>query len=281
MTAVRSLLVASILVAASGNLAAQARANGDPLTGTWSGFIGRTEASPSSVKVEMKLSADGKVSGSVTGPQLTPGTISTGTFDRATGALTFTVVIHANSGEAGGNVTFDGRVVRDSATGKITLGGETGVFKLSKEGAASAASVSAAPIRPAADATADIRRSYVQIGDWVTRAAELVPAERYSYRPVQTVRTFAQMVGHVIDGYNYYCARGVGRAVEWSDTNEKNVSAKAALVAALKKATAECTAAHDRVTSFGPMVENVGHASLHYGNLITYIRMMGMVPPSS
>ena len=30
-----------------------------------------------------------------------------------------------------------------------------------------------------------------------------------------------------------------------------------------------------------PRVENIGHSSLHYGNLITYLRMMGLVPPSS
>jgi uncharacterized damage-inducible protein DinB len=127
----------------------------------------------------------------------------------------------------------------------------------------------------------DVRRSYVQVADWVTRAAALVPAERYSYRPVGTVRTFGSMLGHIIDGYKYYCARGVGRTDEWSDVNEKGPGAKAALVEALGKATAECTAAHDRASNTGAMVENLGHASLHYGNLITYIRTMGMVPPSS
>jgi hypothetical protein len=42
-----------------------------------------------------------------------------------------------------------------------------------------------------------------------------------------------------------------------------------------------CNAASGGAGQAGPMIANVGHTSLHYGNLITYIRMLGLVPPSS
>ena len=35
------------------------------------------------------------------------------------------------------------------------------------------------------------------------------------------------------------------------------------------------------LTQIGPLTENFGHTNLHYGNMITYIRMLGLKPPSS
>src|SRR5688572_5892347 len=93
----------------------QAQGPHDPVTGTWSGYIGQSEANPSSVTVELKLAPDGTLSGKVSGPKLTPGEIGSGTFDRTTGMLRFIVVVRATNGDRGGNVSFDGRIVRDSA----------------------------------------------------------------------------------------------------------------------------------------------------------------------
>lgn len=130
------------------------------------------------------------------------------------------------------------------------------------------------------DASAALRRDYLEVSDWITRSAELVPADQYAYRPVATVRTFGELVGHVIDGYNYFCGRAAGRTMQWSDPVEKGVTTKAELVAALRKATEECTVAYGAGPA-GPLSSNIGHSSLHYGNMVTYIRMMGLVPPQS
>jgi hypothetical protein len=262
-----------VLLTLPASLAAQDRAT-DPLTGTWSGYIGRSVATPSAAKVVIKYASDGSLTGEVTGPKLTTGDISGGTFNPATGQLKFTVVIRSMSTGEGGNVTFDGRVANDTAQGKMVLGGESGVFQFTREGSAAAAE------GIQGDAGEAIKRGFVEVSDWITRAADLVPAERYSYRPVNTVRTYGQLVAHVIDGYNYFCSRGAGKEVEWTDATEKNVTTKAALVAALKKATTECTAAY-RSGHAGPLAGNVGHANLHYGNMVTYIRMMNLVPPTS
>ena len=119
-----------------------------------------------------------------------------------------------------------------------------------------------------------------EVDTWVTKAAELVPADRYDYKPVATVRTFGALVAHIADGMNWYCANAAGTKTEWSDPVEKGPTDKATVSAALKKAISNCHA----VTNTGQMKElmsNIGHTNLHYGNMVTYLRMMGLTPPSS
>ena len=108
-----------------------------------------------------------------------------------------------------------------------------------------------------------------------------MPADKYNYRPVQTVRTFGQLVAHVADSYAYFCARAAGQKVEWSDAIEKGSTDKATLVEKLKQKTDACNAVYGGSGDVGQLLTNVGHTSMHYGNMITYIRMLGLVPPSN
>ncbi len=84
---------------------------------------------------------------------------------------------------------------------------------------------SAAPAtaqQPAAgDLAPGLHHGFTEVSGWVTKAAELVPADKYSYRPVGSVRTFGQQIAHIADAYNYYCATAAGRKVQWSDAIEK------------------------------------------------------------
>jgi DinB superfamily len=129
---------------------------------------------------------------------------------------------------------------------------------------------------------ADLRGGFKEVNDWVTKAADMVPAEKYNYKPADTVRTFGQLIGHITDSYNYFCARGAGKQVEWADPAEKGTTDKATLIPKLKQAVEACNAAYGSdAGQFRPLFTNVGHTSLHYGNIITYMRMMGMKPPSS
>ena len=64
------------------------------------------------------------------------------------------------------------------------------------------------------DVSTDLRNGFNEVNEWVTKAAEMVPAEKYNYRPVDTVRTFGQLIAHVTDSYNFFCARGAGNKVE-------------------------------------------------------------------
>ena len=128
----------------------------------------------------------------------------------------------------------------------------------------------------------EVKKGFIEVNDWVVKSAEMVPADKYNYKPTDGVRTFGQLIAHITDSYNYFCARGVGNKVEWSDPVEKGSTDKDTLVPKLKEAAGRCTAAYDAKNSqFGPLFGNVGHTSLHYGNIITYMRMMGLKPPSS
>lgn len=132
------------------------------------------------------------------------------------------------------------------------------------------------------DTSAELRNGFNEVNEWVTKAAEMVPADKYSYRPADTVRTFGQLIGHITDSYNFFCARGAGNKVEWADPVEKGATDKDTLLPKLKEAVGKCNAAYGSGTGqFRPLFTNVGHTSLHYGNIITYMRMMGLKPPSS
>ena len=135
--------------------------------------------------------------------------------------------------------------------------------------------------QPDNDPVAALRRSFIEVSTWASRAADMVPAEKYSFRPAETVRTFGQLIGHLADSFNYYCAQATGRNVEWSDPIEKGITDKAELVQRLKQAYETCTPVYTSGGSFRALVDNVGHTSLHYGNIVTYMRIMGITPPSS
>lgn len=272
------LALGAVLAIAETGVMAQSPSGNHPLAGTWSGYIGRSEASPSAAKFEFKLAADGAVSGTVTGPQLSPGEIRNVAFDRATGSLKFTVSVREASNGGAGNVSFDGHVAGDTASGKIMLGSETGVFRFMKQ---SAVGQQAGAALATGEASATVRRGFTEVSGWITRAAELVPADKYSYRPAASVRTYGEMVAHIIDGSRYYCGRGAGRSVQWTDAAEKGPLSKAALTQALRQAFAECASIYSSEGQIAPLMENIAHSSLHYGNLVTYIRMLGLVPPSS
>lgn len=128
----------------------------------------------------------------------------------------------------------------------------------------------------------EVKKGFNEVNDWVVKAADMVPADKYNYKPTDTVRTFGQLVGHIVDSYNYFCAHAVGNKVEWLTPVEKGSTDKETMMPKLREAVGRCTAAYDAKTSqFGPLFANVGHTSLHYGNIITYMRMMGLKPPSS
>ena len=252
-----------------GTLMAQASA--DRISGTWKGEAGPN--GQAAIPISMTLKFDGKaVTGPVTGFP-SPGEVKTGTFDPETGALKLQL------GETSGTavmLVFEGTVVRGTATGRVSGDGKSGTFLIVKDGEGGAT----APAGPG-NAGAVVRTGFEEVSAWVAKSADLVPAAKYSYKPAPTVRTFGQIIGHVADGYNYYCGRAAGRTVQWSDANEKGATDKASVVPKLKQALEVCNAAYAGTGDIGQLMANVAHTSLHYGNLITYIRMMGLVPPSS
>ena len=128
---------------------------------------------------------------------------------------------------------------------------------------------------------AAVRKGFQEVSDWITKSAEMVPAEKYDYKPVDTVRSFGQIIAHVADSMNYYCAAATGNKPA-GDSAEKGTIDKATLVPKLKAAVDKCNSVYAADNGqLEPLLENIAHSNLHYGNLITYLRMMGMKPPSS
>ena len=138
------------------------------------------------------------------------------------------------------------------------------------------------PADPATEMRNGMRNGFNEVNGWVMQAAEMVPADKYSYRPVDTVRTFGELIAHITDSYNYFCAHAVGNKVEWTTPVEKGGTDKDTLLPKLKEAVGKCNAAYSSGNGqLRPLFTNVGHTSMHYGNIITYMRMIGLKPPSS
>ena len=134
----------------------------------------------------------------------------------------------------------------------------------------------------APDISTDLRNGFKEVNGWVLAAAEAVPADKYSYQPVDTVRTFGQLISHITYSYNYFCANAVGNKVQWAEPPDKDTPAKDVLLPKLKEAIGKCDAAYGSSSAqLRPLFANIGHTSLHYGNMITYMRMLGLKPPSS
>ena len=136
---------------------------------------------------------------------------------------------------------------------------------------------------PTPSANAAVKAGFEEVSGWLIASAEMVPAENYSYKPVNTVRSFGELIAHAADGMNWQCGSArAAKDVPWSDAAEKAAGSKTAVLAALKKAVAGCTAAYAAPTArIHLLMANVAHLSLHYGNAITYLRMLGLKPPSS
>jgi hypothetical protein len=276
----RGWVVACCMLSVVGSAVAQSSAP-DKLSGTWTGSLTPPNATAGMpVVVAIKLAANGSITGTITGPPR-PGDIKSGSFDSRTGALKLEVVVRD---DAATRAVFEGKVQGDTASGQVTVDGQPGDFRLvkSSDTFAPAAAATAVPVVPRPDdPVAMVSRGFTEVTGWVLRAAEVVPADKYGYRPVGTVRTFAQLIGHIADSHNYYCARAAGKQVEWSDAIEKATRDKATLVPKLRQSIVGCAAGYAGAGQIGPLTENFGHTSLHYGNMVTYIRMLGLKPPSS
>jgi uncharacterized damage-inducible protein DinB len=143
---------------------------------------------------------------------------------------------------------------------------------------------------------AALRTQWMGAIDNITKAAEQMPEADYAYKPVATVRSFGELIGHVAGSQHLICAAALGEPQPAEDAVEKSAKTKAALVTALKESTEHCkkayaiTAANGAMsvelfggknTRFGALALNAVHDGEHYGNIVTYMRMKGMVPPSS
>jgi uncharacterized damage-inducible protein DinB len=135
------------------------------------------------------------------------------------------------------------------------------------------------------------------VRDYVIRAADKMPADSYAFKPTPEVRTFAQQIAHIADDQYNLCAPAKGETRRAAYTAiEDSLKTKADLVPALKAAFSYCDQAYATLTdasgveptpsktgrtTFGMLNWNLWHTWEHYGNIVVYLRLKGLVPPSS
>lgn len=130
----------------------------------------------------------------------------------------------------------------------------------------------------------------------VNQAADELPESMYAYRPTPDVRSFGELFAHVAGSQKMFCAMALGDKVPGEADVEKAAKTKAAIVAALKESNDYCERAYsqpddnvkapvdifgERHPRFYALIMNASHDGEHYGNIVTYMRMNKLVPPSS
>jgi len=144
---------------------------------------------------------------------------------------------------------------------------------------------------------------HAMIGRNLAEAAENMPANEYAFRPTPEVRTFGQIIGHVIDANFFFCSQVAGEKSPATVDDYEQITDKPALVKALNDSLHYCDRVYAATTDANftkPMqIKNVGgtgstdtvrgallmynitHNNEHYGNLAVYMRLKGHVPPST
>ena len=140
----------------------------------------------------------------------------------------------------------------------------------------------------------DARQTYALIKDSVLKAADRMPAEDYSFRTTPQVRTYAEMIAHIAEAQFRMCAVVKGEAPTGSAASK---TTKAELVPALKASFDYCDPVYETMTDsagaakvkwarwemsrLGLLNWNISHDNEMYGILGAFLRLKGLVPPSS
>ena len=138
--------------------------------------------------------------------------------------------------------------------------------------------------------------AYGRIKTILVSSAEKMPEENYNFKPTDAVRSYGQIVGHVADAQYMFCSVALGEKNPGLKI-EQTKTTKADLVAALKDAVAYCDKAYESLTDasgsqmvklfdsdmpkLGVLNVNNMHDMEHYGNLVTYMRLKNIIPPTS
>ena len=152
-------------------------------------------------------------------------------------------------------------------------------------------------VKPADPPSKVVLDSWNDIGRKLTAMAEDFPEDKFDFKPTPAQRSFAEQLLHAA-GANYYFTNAVTGSKDKVDENPKYKS-KAELVAFVKKAFADGAAviqakgdkgmaslivepfSHQEMRVEDLAYGFIEHAGEHYGQLVVYYRLSGLVPPES
>jgi uncharacterized damage-inducible protein DinB len=159
------------------------------------------------------------------------------------------------------------------------------------------------PPPPLPGLVAEVRTMYTNIHSNITKAVEQFPADKLTWQPTPAVRSWARLIGHITDDNNGACYLLAGETtrparVDATDNQDSpaNKLSKDDLLKGYKESVERCNKAFAAVTDanlaeragptsprskIGALVYNTSHTNEHYGNIVTYMRLNNMVPPSS
>jgi hypothetical protein len=159
------------------------------------------------------------------------------------------------------------------------------------------AAAQAAPSNPI---TQTLRAAWTEAKTNIRKSADVMPEAKYGFKPVETVRSFGAILAHVAGASYEFCAAAKNEKTPYpEDAFEKSAKTKAEIVKGLDGAIAYCDevyktlddakAAQMVAGAFGGpqgaraanLIGNTNHFNEHYGNIVTYLRINGLVPPSS
>jgi uncharacterized damage-inducible protein DinB len=137
-------------------------------------------------------------------------------------------------------------------------------------------------------------------GEKIVAVAEAMPADKYNFAPTngefKTVNTFGQQLTHLAEA-QYYFFGGFGTKPPIDPKSLVKLTSKDEIVKALKDSFAFARQATDTMTpenAFEEIAERdgtntrasitafaMGHTENHYGQMVEYLRMNGIIPPAS
>lgn len=144
--------------------------------------------------------------------------------------------------------------------------------------------------------SANTRFAYMGLKAVLLHSAEKMPEENYNYKPAESARSYGRIIGHIADSQYIFCSVALGEKNPLPKI-EQNKTSKTELITALKGSFAYCDKAYNDITDksgaimvklmgfdtpkLGALIGNNSHSAQHYGNLVTYMRLKNIVPPTS
>jgi len=164
-------------------------------------------------------------------------------------------------------------------------------------GAVLVMTTAAAPYQAADPAVASIKGTFDLVKGNILKAAAQVPEDMYAFKPTPDIRSMGAVFGHIADANFMICSAASGEKPTMAGI-EKSKTTKKDLAEALEASFKFCDAAFSGMTGaraneavkfflpgqhtrLGILAFNNAHDFEHYGNIVTYMRLKGMVPPSS
>ncbi len=142
--------------------------------------------------------------------------------------------------------------------------------------------------------SAELKQMYTGVKNNLTKMAEKMPEENYSFKATPDVRAFGELMAHIADSQARTCSAVNG---EPKAVNAASKKTKADLVAALKESFGICDKAFDSLTDakavemvtmgnrqrsrIGALAGMISHSNEEYGYSAVYMRLKGVTPPSS